>query len=241
MNKQFKAVTVFKLNWLKNISDVGGAMQMVIDSCASENVVIHSQTKKNGRMWADVNELELLNIIKKDNGIYEVLNKYPQKVHFDIDRDHKQTPTEAEKIEFDNKIIKSINLLFPNSDMAISGSIHEKKTSRHITLKKYKLENKADKETLKIIVKYLYLNCDNSFDTKIYTTNRNWKCTNQSKDDGRVQEIILNDDIKKHLVGSFISYDALALPTFKNIESIEDKPEIKIIKKEVKQFLSDEK
>ena len=109
MNKQFKAVTVFKLNWLKNISDVGGAMQMVIDFSASENVVIHSQTKKNGRMWADVNELELLNIIKKNNGIYEVLNKYPQKVHFDIDRDHKQTPTEAEKIEFDNKIISSIS------------------------------------------------------------------------------------------------------------------------------------
>ena len=49
--------------------------------------------------------------------------------------------------------------------MAISGSIHEKKTSRHITLNNYKLENKADKETLKIIVKFLYLNCDNSFDT----------------------------------------------------------------------------
>ena len=42
-------------------------------------------------------------------------------------------------------------------------------------------------------------------------------------------------------MGSFISSDALALPTYKNIELIEDKPEIKIIKKEVKQFLSDEK
>ena len=79
MNKQFKTVSAMKINWLKNNSDVGGAMQMVIDSCASENIVIHSQTKKNGRMWADVNELELLNLIKKNNGVYEVLNKYPQK------------------------------------------------------------------------------------------------------------------------------------------------------------------
>ncbi len=230
-----------KINWLKNNSDVGGAMQMVIDSCASQNIVIHSQTKKNGRMWADVNELELLNLIKKNNGVYEVLNKYPQKVHFDIDRDHKETPTEEQKIEFDNKIISSINLLFPNSDMAISGSISEKRTSRHITLNNYILENKEDKETLKIITKYLYLNCDNSFDTKIYTTNRNWKCINQSKDDGRIQEIIINTDIKKHLVGSFVSSDALRLPTFKNIELNEDKPELKIINKNVKQFLSDEK
>ena len=62
---QFKLSNVMKLSWLKNNSDAGGAMQMVINSCPSEHVVIHSQTKKNGRMWCDVLETELLNVIKK--------------------------------------------------------------------------------------------------------------------------------------------------------------------------------
>ena len=238
---QFKLSNVMKLSWLKNNSDAGGAMQMVINSCPSEHVVIHSQTKKNGRMWCDVSETELLNVIKKNNGIYEVLSKYPQKVHFDIDRNHDDLPSEENQAEFYNKITSNIDILFPNGGVAISGSITDKKTSYHMTLNNYVLNDKADKEKLKVIVKYLHLNCDEAFDTKIYTSNRNWKCVNQSKDDGRIQTIIFNQDVRKHLIGSFIDTESvLPFPTFKDIDTTSTITNI-IKLKEVKQFISSEK
>ena len=40
METQFKAITHLKINWLKNASENGGAMKLVIDSRPKENNVI---------------------------------------------------------------------------------------------------------------------------------------------------------------------------------------------------------
>ena len=42
---------IWKMNFFKNDSSDGGAMKCAIDDCKNGNVVIHSQSKKHGRMW----------------------------------------------------------------------------------------------------------------------------------------------------------------------------------------------
>ena len=62
-----------KLYWLKNASENGGAMKMVIDSVKPNNIILNSVTKKLGRLWTDTTPENLLQLTTKDNGIYEVL------------------------------------------------------------------------------------------------------------------------------------------------------------------------
>ena len=45
-NQQYKTITHLKINWLKNASENGGAMKIVIDSKPKENNVVWSQTKR---------------------------------------------------------------------------------------------------------------------------------------------------------------------------------------------------
>ena len=80
MNTEFKTITHLKINWLKNASENGGAMKVVIDSKPKENNVIWSQTKSNGKMWADVSNTQLLKLLEKDNSIYEVIHFWLQPV-----------------------------------------------------------------------------------------------------------------------------------------------------------------
>ena len=112
-------------------------------------------------MWASVTPEELLKVCNKDNGIYEVLSQFPQKVYFDIDC---KTPTTA----FYIKIIDKINELFPKNNMAVSGSVTDEKTSYHIILNSYLIKNIADRDYIKSIVKYLNEEFDESFDWKVY-------------------------------------------------------------------------
>ena len=81
-------------------------------------------------MWASATPEELLKVCNKDNGIYEVLSHFPQKVYFDIDCKIKTT-------DFYIKIINKINELFPKNNMAVSGSVTDEKTSYHIILNSY--------------------------------------------------------------------------------------------------------
>ena len=154
-------------------------MKMIIDSKPENNNVIWSMTKKNGRMWADCSNDELLKLTEKDNSIYEVIHKFPHKVYFDIDADNKD-------YDIYEKIIPKINELFPDSDMAVSGSKSEVRQSYHIVLNNYLIHNEVERETINSLVKYLNANYDDSFDIKVYSKNRNMKCINQSKEDNRI-------------------------------------------------------
>lgn len=197
-NSDFKIVKHLKINWLKNASEKCGAMQEVINAKPEEHLVIWSKTKKYGNMWADVNQDDLFRLVQKDNCIYEVIHQYPHKVYFDIDADNKD-------YDIYNKIVPKIEELFPNADIAVSGSKSEIRQSYHIVLNNYLIKNDNERETMKLLSKHLKETFDDSFDTLVYSKNRFFKCVNQSKEDGRIQEVITNTDLKKHLITTFFT------------------------------------
>lgn len=209
----FKTVKFCKILFTKNITQDGGAMKHVINDIQDlankdDFVIIHSFTQKHGRMWSAVLPTTLLNVIEKDNGIYEVITKYPHKVYFDID---KETNDTINATEFLQSIKNTITQYFPNADMAISGSVNKKKgtiykTSYHIALDNYTIHTPEERNYVKCLCKYLKENVDDGFDTRVYNDNQNMKCINQTKaNDTRVQEIIENADWKKHIITAFIS------------------------------------
>jgi len=213
MNIKFKTIKFLKKNWLKNITNSGGAQSEVIKNKASTDLIIHCQNQDHGRMWCCMTEDELLENTKKNNGLYEVITEYPHKVYFDIDKDE-QTDDAYLK-----KITDKINELFPDSNMAISGSLTDKKTSYHIILNHYFIDSKQERNQMKYIMKYLYYNFDDGFDWKVYTNNRNMKCINQSKQDKRIQKIILNDDPKMHFITCFMNEDYYPIPQFEEAKT----------------------
>lgn len=195
---------VWKVDWYKNNTKECGAQDEAIGACPEGNIVIHSKTKKEGKLWGCIEPNKLLKLIEKNHGIYEVLSKFPHKAYFDIDKDEKD-------LELLNKIKSIILKYFPNAEMAVSGSITDKKTSYHIVLQNYVIHNAEEREYMKNLAIYLKKHEDDSIDTKVYTKNRNMKCINQSKeDDARVQEIVEMDNYKAHLITCFI--DSLSLP-----------------------------
>jgi hypothetical protein len=196
--------TAWKIKFYKNASDEGGAMKKSIDECSSENIVIHSQTKKMGRMWGNCSQITLLKLLETNKGIYEVITKFPHKVYFDIDGKD-DCP--------DLSNIKNIILdFFPNAIFAISGSITPEKKSYHIILQNYIIHNEDERIQIKSIVKYINNKICSAFDWKVYTKNRNMKCIGQSKIDGRIQQNIENEDLRKHLITCFIDNYSLSFP-----------------------------
>lgn len=187
------------MTWFKNISERGGAMKDAISALKSDEVVAHSQSKKNGRLWGCVSSEKLVNLITKNHGIYEVITKFPHKLYFDIDG--KSDANSSFEI-FTAQSMSLINQYFPDGDAAISGSQSEEKWSLHITLNNYVIHNADEREAVKTLVRDVL---KGEFDWKVYTPNRNMKAINQSKDDGRVQQIISNANMKAHLITCFIN------------------------------------
>lgn len=197
-------VRLWKMDFFKNNSIEGGAMKIAIENRKHGEVVIHSHTKKNGRAWGSTEPAKLLSLLESNHGLYEVITDFPHKVYFDVD-DDKETPTPLDVIK------QHILTYFPSAEFAISGSVTEKKTSYHIILSNYLIRNIEDRITMKHIVKKLQ-ETDSAFDWKVYTPNRNMKCINQSKDDGRVQQIIECPDFRQHLITCFFSTSPLPFP-----------------------------
>jgi len=198
----FKLQKAYGINWLKNNTSDGGAQKMVIESCRPDNIVISSHTKKYGRMWADVSMEELKKIVEKDICLFEIIYKPKSKVYFDVDKIN----TEEDQ-NYLNKITTKINELFPNPDMAISGSILKTKYSYHIILNNYVINSNDEKQKLINIVKYLKNNFDDGFDDVVYKNNQLMKQINQSKittpdkPDKRVQAKITHiDNDEKHFI-----------------------------------------
>jgi hypothetical protein len=199
----FKSENFLNINWLRNATKDGGAQDEVIKNKTDiNNIILNRVYKKYAktaevRMWASCEPLQLLPMIENNNNLYEVIHQFPHKVYFDIDE-------ELIPIEVGGGVkgvrplatplqnhIDQIDKLFPNSDMAISGSLTDSKASYHIILNNYMINNINDRNTIKIMVDSL------GWDNKVYTKNRNMKLPNQSKPDGRIQAIIINEDIKK--------------------------------------------
>jgi hypothetical protein len=197
----------------KNDTSTGGAMKAAIDNCPFNHVVLHTQTRKNGRTWGHCSPDRLLNLVKKNNGVYEVITKFPCKVYFDIDKTVKPPEELPNANEFLTRIKQYIEQTLPDGDMAISGSVTDTKISYHIILNNYSINSKEELAIVRAIAKHMSRTMDSSIDTAVYTKNRNMKCVNQSKDDGRVQEIIENQDLKKHMITCFINPHTLQFPS----------------------------
>lgn len=206
-----KQINFLKQSWFKNDDENGGAQADAIANKKENEICILSHTKKLGRCWTSIEPKKLLNLLDKNYGLYEIITDFPHKMYFDID---KKCDNISQTFLQDLKTI--ILQYFPNADMAISGSIKTEKTSYHIVLQNYIIHNKEEQTTIKHIIKYLQT-IEDSFDWKVYTKNRNMKCINQSKEDGRVQEIIENDDFKAHLITCFLPTYSLPFSLWKNI------------------------
>ncbi len=213
--QEFKMLQYWKHQWTKNATNNGGAMKKTIDNADDGDVIIHSMTKRLGRMWGSCTPKELIKLTTKNHGIQEVITKFPHKVYFDIDQKGK----EESLLE---KVKTQIHQYFPNARMAISGSITDEKTSYHIVLPQYTIQNEEDRSKMKIICRTL----GEPFDKAVYTTNRNMKCINQSKPDGRVQEIIEDEKEKHHLITCYLPSKPLSI----NFDLPEEQIELKKLK-----------
>lgn len=190
------------IDWLKNAGSQDELLPYKLDS----QIMVHSSGKK-GMLWALIQPEQLLKLLKKDYAVYEVISHFPHKVYFDIDLPELNSEPDL----FLDAIKQIITEFFPMADMAISGSITERKTSYHIVLQNYLIRTKDDRNTVKGIVK-LMSDINSAFDWKVYTKNRNMKCINQSKSDGRVQEVISNIDYKAHCITCFINETTNTIP-----------------------------
>lgn len=211
-------VNIWKTRFWKNGAEKTGAQDDAIKAITADHIPIKSWTVKHGQMWGITTPDKLLKLIEKNNGIYELLHSYPKKVYFDVDKSDNFTDDYLQTIK------QHIENLFPDGDMAISGSKTEQKESYHITLNNYLIHDKEQLEAMKLIVKYMNSKLDDGFDWKVYTKNRVMKAINQSKTDGRVQQIIENDDFKKHLITCFFNPFVKPLPTMP--EEVEDEIQI---------------
>ena len=178
----------------KNKSEAGGAQAHAIKSAPRQSAIIGTITQKMGRMWGYTTPANLLKQLEKNKGIYEIITEFPHKVYFDIDEEAKVDNFQ----EYIDKAKQTITQYFPNADFAISGSYTESKTSLHIIVNNYFIANEEQRQSMKILCKEL------NWDWKVYTKNRLMKCINQSKPDGRVQDIIEQQDFKKHLITCFL-------------------------------------
>ncbi len=177
-----KTVKVWKINWFKNNDANGGSMKEAIKNALDGQIIVHSQTQKNGRLWTSILPDKFITLTLENKGLYEVITKFPHKVYFDID---KQGQVDSLYLQGVKKIIERY---FPNATFAISGSYKETKTSFHFILTNYVIHNVNERTYIKHLCKFLEKE-DDAFDWKVYTPNRNMKCINQSKDDGRVKKI----------------------------------------------------
>ena len=192
-----KTTTFQKRPWFKNDDANGGAMKQAINDCPADHRVVKSWTTKHGQMWSHMSPEALVKQIEKNHGIYEVITQFPHKLYFDIDRhlDGSETDTAT----YLDDCLRNIKTFFPVGEWAVSGSITPEKQSYHIISDSYVIHNKDERDIVKIIVKKL------GFDAKVYGNNQNMKCINQSKQDGRVQQIIKGDNFKSHLITCFLT------------------------------------
>lgn len=208
-------IKMINSTFFKNTSEKGGAMTRAINEHTPNSILMHSQTKKHGRLWGFSTPNQFLTNLEKNNGLYEIIHHFPHKVYFDIDAIGSGVLKGAEPPnfkEFIDKVKRIILGYFPDADLAISGSHTPEKASLHLVLNNYSINNEADRTHMKALAQYIQATDLPSCDWKVYTKNRNMKCINQSKLDGRVQQIIENPDYKKHIITCFFNSSTLPLP-----------------------------
>ena len=191
----------FGVKWFKNIDTekTDRADNYVISIKKRDDLVIKLHRMEKEHKWGIMTKTNFKKNLNKNNGFYEIVS-YPHKIYFDVDGKG-ETPSNYMEL-----VINSIKNIFDVSEMAISGSETTEKKSYHIVLNNYLIHNDEERETLKAINNYLKINI-NGFDGAVYANKQQMKAANQAKPDGRIQKIIFNDDIGKHIITSFFNDD----------------------------------
>jgi hypothetical protein len=192
--------TVWGCLWFKNFK-CGGAQNMAIGYAEADEVVVHSETQKYGRMWGCMTRAKLAELIEKEHGIYEIISQYPHKLYFDLD-----LVSDKPEPEYLATAVAELQEIFPGSEYVVSGSISDVtgdqsteegraaaerclqkkyKMSYHLTCQNYAICTPEDRTAVKLLCKDV-----RGFDKAVYTKNRNMKCVNQAKRDGRVQKLV---------------------------------------------------
>ena len=78
-NNNFKQITYKKIQWLGNSTKCGGAQNEVIKNKTPDDLIIHLNNSKLHRLWASTTPDKLLELIKKNIGLFEVIQSYPHK------------------------------------------------------------------------------------------------------------------------------------------------------------------
>lgn len=205
-------------NFFKNDSDECGSQAHAIKTRGKNDIVVKSWTQRIGQIWGYVTPEKLLELCKKNNGMYEIISDFPHKVYFDIDKPVDRLYDTEEQQQCMNEMIDVIKQFFPDAKCAVSGSYTEYKVSYHITLQNYMIYNLEDRETMKVIVNYIKKDLNKPFDVAVYTKNRPFKCINQSKprEEDRIQRILLDDNSKNHMITCFFDNYPLPFPQFKD-------------------------
>ena len=198
----FRNVIYKKINFLKNNTTEGGALHQVISELKPSEKVIYICNKKEGRLWGKCPEDKLLDLVKKNIGLYEVIADFPVKLYFDID----ETEDKQGLQYFKDIIYKYIS----DAKLSISGSETDGKNSYHIIINNYKIGSYDELQQFKAFIKYLNKTYNKAFDPAVYGKNNNMKAINQSKRESpdRVQNIIEDDIYKNHLITAFIDSSA---------------------------------
>ena len=178
MKNDFKIVKSFRgLDWLKNGTNKAGAQNMVVASAPDGNIILTSNNKWHNRIYTDIEPIKVLDVCKYDINSCELIRSDNHKIYFDVDAKASEI---EDKNTYKQSIIDAINLIFPDSDMAISGSENVYKYSYHITLNNYVCGSLKDKTLPKGIVKFLKSKIG-AFDDVVYKNNQQMKCIGQSK------------------------------------------------------------
>ena len=173
---------------------------------------------KNDRHFFSIfKEAEIMNLIKENNCLHEIIFTYPRRVYFDVD---------IKKGEEFNlfSFLHLIRVYVSSDDINVYGYKTDDAESYHLTLSNTYFEN--DEERLKFKEYLIFLKsklpndfgiCDKSdsiLDTKVYSTTQAFKCIYQSKPNGPVHREIKGckiKDIKNTFITCFIGTERLPL------------------------------
>ena len=175
-------------------------MKHVIDNCPEDKFVVaqsHEYSRKGESRikkyckYGAVADTEFSELLKEDFQIYDVMQtteKFPYlRIVFDIDLKGKDV---IDPLQGSIAVVKE---KFPDAILNISGSIAETKEghprySYHIVLFNYAVKHIDD---YALVQKLCLQHKSLGFDPSIYRMNGQYKCVNQSKQDGRIQKVIL--------------------------------------------------
>ena len=241
MGKSFQSFNIDGLSYKSGT----GIQDYLIGQCSDDDrifkVIRHSDTR-DFHCFRIFKESEILDLIKKNNAVHEIVFKYPRRVYFDVDVKNGEAFNIFE-------LLQNIKVYISKDEVNVYGYKTEESQSYHITLSNTYFENDDERLKFKEYIGYLKNimpgvfgksgKSDSIVDTKVYSITQAFKCIYQSKPGStKVHNIIKGcpiRDIKNTFINSFISDERCPLfgncgnsEVYKNFLSVGNVPQSKI-------------